>query len=128
MIKVLKFAGPEVQIATNKSAAPVAPYADDVVATGGGGEGATAAWGILQITRESGTVSLTGPVKVIGTCNGRIVELGILNAGALIAPVTDLGYQELVYGVGLCTAVTILPAGVTGGGAYNAFYRPVSEQ
>ncbi len=126
MPKVLRFASPATQIANNIAAAPSVPYSDDVVAIGGGGAGAAPPLGLIQITRQSGTPVLTGPVKVIGECDGKIVELGTLAGGASISPTADLGYQELLDGAGLCTKLGLLPAGVAGGN-YNAFYIPVAE-
>lgn len=128
--KTLRILGDPVQIATAKAAAPVAPYDDgDLVSIAAACNlnGGKAPWGLVQITRQSGTVSLTGPVRLIGSCGGKIVDLGELKQGGTIAPDANLGFQELVFGAGLCDSLTILPAGVTGGGAYDAFYSAVGE-
>lgn len=131
MARKLKTVGTSILIADNKSAAPAAPYDDDLVAIAGGG--VAVSLGLVQVLHRSGTVSLTGPVQVIaefpavGTAPAKVVSLGVLNGGASIVVTADLGYQELVQGVGLCTKATLLPAGVTGGGAYDARYIPVDE-
>lgn len=121
----LAASGNATQIATNVSAAPAAPYTDDLVALPAA-SGERTPWGLIQIMRNTSAPVLTGPVRVIGECDGRIVELAELKQGGQIAPTADLGFQELVFGVGLCSKVAIVPASVAGG-SYDAFYCPVAE-
>lgn len=127
--RTLHLIGDPIKIVDNRSAAPTGPYDDgDLVAIDADQVGGQSPWGLVQIARKSGTVSLTGPVKLIGKCAGVVVELAVLNGAQAIAPDANLGYQELVFGCGLCESLTILSAGITGGGAYDAFYIPVGER
>lgn len=81
---------------------------------------------LVQIMKAAGTgdVTLPGPVKVIGDCQERRVSIGDLNLGDSIVISDDAGYQEMVQGIGLCTAVVVIPSGALVGSdspAYDIF-------
>src|SRR5687768_3643935 len=121
--------GAPVQIGTAVTGTVAASVAAvDISSIGGDG---SAKYALIQIAKASsagaGATTLPGPVKVVGTCQGRRMILAQLNGGSSIAVDENGGYQELVQGVLLCTALVLIPAGALTGTtpAYDAWAIPV---